>query len=74
MHHVFPHGEVPHFPSIHPAAFQALATAVDPGSSDTDVDVEHADAVVTEETPRHWSLPWVQKSLSIKRGGKHDLP
>lgn len=74
MHHVFPHGEVPHFPSIHPAASLALATAVVPDSTDRRVDVEHANAVVTDETPGHWSLLWVPKLLSTKLGGKHDSP
>ena len=77
MHHIFPHGEVPHLPSFQPAAF-AVNVATDSISGSTSAQsergVEPLDPVAPSETHDHWSLPWVQKLSSIRRGEKHESP
>ena len=75
MHHLFPHGEVPHLPSNQPAAFAAsVATASLNGSTNAKIarGVEPLTSVALGEASSQWSLPWVQKLSSIRRGERRE--
>jgi hypothetical protein len=71
MRFAFPHGEVTHSPFVQPAALHVDAAAIrDDGSTGIYARVEPADCVQDKRAGGLWRLPWVQKSLSIRPGGK----
>ena len=72
MRFAFPHGEVTISHFIQPAApFVDDAAALCDGSTGTHARVEPASGERDKAAKGLWSLPWVQKSSSIRLGGKH---
>jgi len=71
MRFAFPHGEVTHSPFVQPAVLPVDAAAVrNDGSTGSDARVEPMDRVQDQRAGGLWRLPWVQKLLSIRPGGK----
>jgi hypothetical protein len=71
MRFAFPHGEVTHSPFVQPAVLPVDAAAAhSDGSTGIYARVEPVDCVQAKRAGGLWRLPWVQKLLSIRPGGK----
>ena len=71
MRFAFPHGEVTLSQFIKPAALSVDNAALhEDGSTGPGARVEPMDCKRDKKAKGLWSLPWVQKSSSIRPGGK----